>query len=206
MVEQNFQPYIGKSYKTTRLLLISESVYSWLENDQEQTPTRSHPEKSVNHWIDNFPKGKYFAAITRALCGTERPTLPERKQAWNQCAYSIYVQDPLGLGAHQRPTLKQFKNSGPAFLKLIEKLQPAKVIITGKQMWNLMPECHVELTPDLQAYELKNGSLVWCLALPHPSSRTKERGFDWKKAGKSIRIFKSLNLPANLDGLGLGHS
>lgn len=43
-----------------------------------------------------------------------------------------------------------------------------KDIVTGKDVWNVMPECSVGLIDDIQAYNLKHGTWVWCLASPIP--------------------------------------
>jgi hypothetical protein len=96
---------------------------------------------------------------------------------------------------HQRPTQTDFIDSGKPFLTLIEKLRPSRVVITGIQAWELMPECQVILDRYKQAYRLKDGTLVWCLAVPHPSSRKKGHGFRWADIGQRIQQFVNEPLP-----------
>jgi hypothetical protein len=80
-------------------------------------------------------------------------------------------------------------------MRLLNRLtpQPIKVIVTGKTMWSEMPDTCSTLLPDIQAYKLNDGKLVWCLALPHPSNSTQ--GFRWNEIGESIRIFAATKFP-----------
>lgn len=137
-------------------------------------------------------RARYFTSISRALCGKKRPTAKERREAWNKCAYTIFVQGSVGLGAARRPSHKQFKDAGTHFLALIERVRPLKVIVTGTTLWKNMPKTSVKRR-DIEAYKLSDGTLVWCLAVPHPANRTT--GFNWKTVGKSIQRFISAKLP-----------
>jgi hypothetical protein len=189
-----YNPWIGKDYNTTKTLILSESAYSWRDRSGKAIhPSPSHPEDSLFQWIDRFPKQRYFAAMSRVLCGTESPDIDQMRREWNKHAYSIYVQRSVGLGARVRPSHQQWRDAGPHFLSLIEKIRPVKVIVTGKQMWKQMPSAAGFLLDDLQAYRLSDDSLVWCLALPHPSN--SHQGFQWRNYSDSVRIFKSTQLP-----------
>ena len=183
----------GKEYNNSKLLILSESAYSWLDEGRVVEPSPTHPKKSLLHWIEHLPKQRYFTGMSRALCGTKTPTLKETKQAWNECAYTIFVQKTVGIGAGKRPTREQFREAGSHFLRLIENIRPSKVIVTGKDMWNHMPETSVWRGDNLKAYRLSTGNLVWCLALPHPSNRRE--GFKWEKISESISQFRSAKLP-----------
>jgi uracil-DNA glycosylase len=116
-------------------------------------------------------------------------------EAWNEYAYTIFVQGTVGFGARIRPSKEQWEDAKRHFRALIEEIRPTRVIVTGKDMWNRhMEGCDgPHLSDDLQAYRLKDGSLVWCLAVPHPSN-TKQ-GFRWELVGESIRKFRSEKLP-----------
>jgi hypothetical protein len=56
-----------------------------------------------------------------------------------------------------------------------------------------MPHTYVQRRDGLEAYRLSDGTLVWCLPLPHPSN--SRVGFKWDKIGERIRRFKSAKLP-----------
>ncbi len=197
MNEAYFDPWIGKKYEQTKVLILSESAYSWKEDGRKVDPSRSHPTRMVQHWgIENFGGNKYYTALSRALCGKEAPSRSELEIAWNDCDYTIFVQGTVGLGAKSRPTRKQFEGAHPAFLQLIEKIRPSRVVVTGKTMWNRMPACHgPHLCEDLQAYKLSDGSLVWSLAVPHPGNREKGEGFVWERVAAAIRAFRSIKFP-----------
>ncbi len=188
-----FKPWRGKKFSISRLLILSESAYGWRDDDRKvRTPLRTAAMTSLLWSIRHFREVKYFTLMTRALCGSESPTLVQRRKAWNEYAYNIYVQGTVGFGARSRPKRKQFRDAGPHFLTLIEKIRPLKIIVTGTTLWNNMPPASVHRR-GRKAYMLKDGSLVWCLAVPHPANRTV--GFDWKRVRKSILRFRSAKLP-----------
>ncbi len=194
MNETYFKPWEGKKFRTTKLLILSESAYGWRDDDGKlHEPPRSHPKDSLL-WSfgDSGKKPRYFPSMTRALCGSKSPTAKEMLTAWNDYAYTIYVQGTVGFGAGSRPTKEQFRDAGSHFLKLIERARPLKVIVTGVTLWNKMPPTSVHRR-GLKAYRLSDGTLVWCLAIPHPANRTV--GFSWAKVGKRIRRFRSARLP-----------
>ena len=193
MNQPYFKPWYGKHSGTTKLLILSESAYDWLGDDGKPcTPSRTHPKESLLSNIRHFGEARYFTQMSRALCGAESPTVEQMQNAWNEYVYSIYVQGTVGLGARSRPTPKQFRDAGPHFLKLIENTRPLKVIVTGTTLWNKMPRTSL-YRRELEAYRLSDGTLVWCLAVPHPSNRTV--GFDWKRVRDSILRFRSIKLP-----------
>lgn len=179
------------------MLILSESTYSWRENGKLCHPKPSHPTENLNLWgIENFGKRGYYTAMGRALCRKKQPSSEELRQAWDEYAYSPFVQDSVGEGAKSRPRERHWQDAGPVFLSLIEDIHPLKVLVTGKTMWNKMPHCTGPyLCSDLQAYKLKSGDLVWCLATPHPSSRKKGEGFDWERIGRAIRAFRLTEFP-----------
>jgi hypothetical protein len=196
MEKIRFDPWIGEKYHATKLLILSESAYSWEEHGRIKHPDSQHPKYQVLHWMENFDQQPYYRAIGRALSGKKTPTYDELWRAWNDCAYTIFVQGSVGSSPKSRPTKAQFKESGMVFLEMLEVLnpRPSKIVVTGKTMWGRMPDCNgPHLCDDLQAYKLSDGSFVWCLAVPHPANRTE--GFQWEKVGKSIRKFVSAELP-----------
>jgi hypothetical protein len=192
--EPYFKPWKGKNYRATKFLILSESAYSWPSEDGKvHTPRRSHPKDSVLWSFEASGKvPQYFTRMSWALCGTKTPTPRQRKEAWNDYAFTIFVQRSVGLSAASKHTRKQFEDAGPHFLALIEKIRPLKVIVTGKDLWNGMPDTAVTRR-GRGAYRLSDGTLVWCLAVPHPANRTE--GFNWKRVSKSILRFRSAKLP-----------
>ena len=190
-----FKPWLGKNCNSTKILILSESAYSWHDDHGNiQDPPPSHPKKALLWAIKKFPRRGYFTSMSRALCRRETPTLEQMMETWHGYAYTIYVQGTVGQGARKRPNAQQWKHASDRFLRLIEELRPLKVVVTGLDMWNHhMPDTSVQLDDHLQAYKLSDGTLVWCLALPHPSN--SRQGFEWKRMGERIHLFKAAEFP-----------
>jgi len=189
-----FKPMIGKKFGETKLLILSESAYSWRDKDGKLVdPSPTHPTENLLYWgIEHFGKPGFYTTLGRALCRKKTPSIDELKQAWNEYAYTIFVQGSVGEGWKSRPTSKQWQDAAPCFVQLIETIRPLKVIVTGKTMWNgYMPGCTgPHLSDDIQAYKLSEGNLVWCLAIHHPA-----RGVHWEEIGEQIRMFRSIEFP-----------
>ncbi len=189
-----FSPWIGENYNVERVLVMSESTYDWIGEDGENyTPQPSHAQDSIPWHIENFRHNRYFTALNRALCGQYEPSSQRMQQAWDGYAYTIFVQESVGQGPGIRPTPEHWHQAGLHFLSLIEEIRPQKVIVTGGEMWKQMPECSLHMLDDLQAYRLLDGTLVWCLALPHPANRIT--GFNWAEIAETIRLFKATEFP-----------
>jgi hypothetical protein len=194
MAERYFQPWIGQRFSQSRTLLISESAYDWPGDDGNvYTPQPTHPKESMEWNIDHFGKNRYFSQINRVLCTKLSPTREEMQNAWQELVYMIYVQKSVGVGPSVRPKAAHWSDAGPHLMTLLEDLRPLKVIITGKDAWNRMPDCSARLLDDIQAYRVKDGILVWCLALPHPANRNE--GFAWKPIAESVKWFRATQFP-----------
>lgn len=197
-----YAPWIGRNYKRTRILLMSESAYSWRDDGQLCHPPRNHPIKSVEWAIDHFGDvqycAQYFKRVTQAICHKREPSKAERTSAWDEYAYWIYIPGSVGEGAGGRRTEKMWEDGERDFKGLVERLtpRPEKVIITSLSAWEKMPESDVHLTDTLQAYRLKSsGNLIWCLAVPHPASRKRGKGFRWSDIAEQIALFRSTVFP-----------
>jgi hypothetical protein len=191
-----FKPWKGSNYESTRLLILSESAYSWKENGKRVDPGPTHPTRMVQWGIKHFGENKYHRDLGRALCGKRAPSLSELEAAWNDVAYTIFVQRTVGSSVEKRPNTTRFGEAHTPFLHLIEKIRPSKVVVTGKAMWKQMPACHgPHICDDLQAYKLSDGSLVWALAVPHPGNRQRGEGFVWERVEAAIRAFRSMKFP-----------
>jgi hypothetical protein len=194
MMSRSFDPWVGDKYqKGTGLLIISESVYRWPSKGkigQFDSPQIDHPTgNTVGYWaLQNFEErgkeGRYAATLTRALCNKESPSLQERTAAWNQIAYSIYVQRTMET-LQDRPTNKDLELASQPFLDLLEELRPARVLVTGYAVWKGMPRTHVIRDMYLQAYRLKDGHLCWCQAVRHP------RVTSWRNLAKQLKHFEA---------------
>src|SRR5271157_970114 len=158
-----YAPWIGRNYKQTRVLLMSESAYSWTDNGRLRHPPQNHPIKSVEWAIDHFGDVRYFKRVTQAICHKREPSRAERTSAWAKYAYWIYIPDSIGEGPGGRRKREMWEAGARNFKRLVERLtpKPEKVIITSLSVWKNMPESDVHLTDTLQAYGLKSsGNLM----------------------------------------------
>lgn len=192
-----FRPWIGRNYPETRTVIMSESTYDWQVGKDWYTAQPDHPKTSVEQALNQNDHAQYFIRLTRALCNNAAPSSDETNMAWNNFAYTIYVQRSVGKGAGTRPTRDLWEDSANLFPSHFSTLdpKPRKIILTGKEMWNRMPENSVrELVPDVQAYRF-DGELLWCLAIPHPANRVKGQGFAWQRVGEQIKTFLEISFP-----------
>jgi len=91
-----FKPWIGGSYSNTKVLVLSESAYSWPDGDGNIVdPPPSHPTKSLLHWThpDRFGKQRYFTAMSSPL--RSQDTYRGRPQAGveRMCLYDLRPGD-----------------------------------------------------------------------------------------------------------------
>ena len=191
-----YDPWIGTAFqKGSGLLVLSESAYTWPGGG----PKRDHPTvNTVQTWSIcedkwNHPgrgNGVYARVLTRTLCQKSWPSQAERTAAWNDIAYSIYVQRVLD-GPKDRPKSEDISGSEQAFLELLELVQPSRVVVTGKTVWDLMPFFDANGAGENGAYKLTSGQLAWAIGVPHPQSRNPR--YRWEEVGARLHDFLEQN-------------
>jgi hypothetical protein len=191
----SFRPFVGKRFPENQTLLVGESTYSWRENGELKHPSNEICAESVRYAIENFENSaRFFRQITKALCGTPTPRPAEIAAAWDEYAYAVYVQESVGEGAGVRPTPVMFERAKAPFRKLLDGLQPKRVVVFGMDCWRNMPtDTDQYLCRDVQSYRLPSGASTWCLALPHPANR--QDGFNWTLAHQSMKAFRRIRFP-----------
>jgi len=116
MSDSYFTPWIGRDYQANRILVMSESTYNWMGEDGEgYSPTPLHAKESIPWHIENFGQNRYFTAMNRTLCGEYQPSSERMQQVWEQYAYTVFVQKPVGDGPGKRPTSEHWNAAGPPF-------------------------------------------------------------------------------------------
>ena len=192
-----YDPWIGENYKPRAgFLILSESLYCLPDKDTGAThiPDRQyHPDVIVRIWgIQRFGSrgGYYSAKLTRTLCGVAYPSQLQRDKAWNEVALTSFVQRPMA-SIRQRPGPRDWSDGVAPFLQLLEELKPARVLVTGRQLWRNMPATQVQRGQYLQAYRCADGFLCWCLCVPHPSSRTLGDTYRWRTISTLISNFQA---------------
>lgn len=193
MAQESFQPWVGKHYNETRLLLLGESAYAWEdENGQRWAPTLDHPTELVNEVLDDFENAnRFMKMLSQGLAGEEEPSNERLRHVWHRVAFTDYVGGAVGEGPRERPTPDMWRASECAFhLDILNKLRPWRIIVLGKDMWREMPETNVYMTDDVQGYSLADGSVAVCFALHHPAA-----GLCWIRLADTIYFALGRELP-----------
>lgn len=180
-----FLPWIGETYNQgfaeRKLLVLGESHYQeWNGEIHElkQEITRNCIENEVKNRIQGGQGAPLWLNIEQALLNKKRVDgwVPGGEKIWYQIAFYNFVQTPV-LSRSNPPSRAQFQDSWGAFRELVEEIRPDRIIVCGGRLWSKMPPTPHEdgsrsdlfLRSDIQAYCLRDGTPVWCLAIHHPS-------------------------------------
>lgn len=120
--------------------------------------------------------------LTRGLAGEEMPCRERRCKVWNLVAFTNYVPETVGEGPRVRPTRKMWIAAERAFPKLLERLQPQRVLVLGKGMWDRMPKKDMDSTDDGRWFINGEVEIKWVY---HPCSGR----MSWKRLADVIRDF-----------------
>lgn len=178
------EPWVGSAYGDKRLLLLGESTYSWLDqNGTVREPSVRHAIELVEDVIDNFPTNYFMNCVSRAITGADAPDQAQLGEAWSRVAFTNYVAETVGMGSRLRPTLEMWQDARQRFPNLLNRLNPANIIVLGKTMWSMMPNTDIWLTDDVQAYRREDGGMTVCWAINHPTA-----GTSWKRLRQVIQF------------------
>jgi hypothetical protein len=178
-----FEPWIGKHYRDTGLLLLGESSYSWEVDGRKVSPSPQHPQDLVHDIVANFKHQGlgFMRTLTRGLTNDESPSAERSCCVWEMVSFTNYVSVVVGDGPRQRPTAGQWETAKTEFPRLLDLLNPSRIVVLGGDLWDHMPPATYGDGRGAQAYRLQSGELCWCLPLPHPS-----RGLSWKLLAATI--------------------
>jgi hypothetical protein len=176
-----WEPWIGKDYERTRILLLGESCYCWWSEDETvlEWPEPNHPTNVVSWMIDHFEStrnNKFSKMLTRSLTNEYWPERSARSAAWNQVAFTNYVpvamQPEAGKknGARIRPSREQWASAREEFPQLLSMLtpRPRVIFVLGYELWNNLPSENWRENP--QGYLLSDGQLARCVRCKHPGA------------------------------------
>jgi len=170
-----FFPWVGMNYEEgwsngNRLLILGESHYEdadvtgWLTDDLISGVTTGN----ITH--------RFFTIVAQLITGDSCVELDKHK-FWSKVAFYNFVQVPLS-GARVRPTWDEWLTGVQPFKDVVKLLQPEKIIVLGKQLWEVMPNDGIEgvdivfggKSATTYRYEMYINKTISCLSLPHPSS------------------------------------
>ena len=164
MTQKPFKPWVGKHYNETRLLLLGG-------NNQRRDPI-----PRVKKGLDNFGSAddRFMEMLSQGLTAKDKPSKEQLYDGWHRVAFANYIGGTTGEGPG-RPTDAMRKEAKRALLNILNELRPRpwRIIVLGKTMWRKMPETDRHITNDVQGYELADGSVAVCWALPRNLSGTR---------------------------------
>ena len=112
---------------------------------------------------------RFSTKIRRVIFGLNESLGPSG--LWQDVAFYNFVQCLVGDKARIRPTYEMWKESVPAFLEVVEKLQPTRVLVLGNANWNNLL-LHFQCKPESQhtATMTVGSNLITVGYINHPSS------------------------------------
>jgi hypothetical protein len=171
----------GNNYVETRLLLLGESAYSWIEGGEIIHPSERHAVELVEEVIERFPSNRFMNSLSRALASEECPAKECLERVWARVAFTNYVSGTVGIGARIEPSAEMWQAARATFPDLLNALRPKNIIVLGKRMWDEMPLTDIWLTDDVQAYKISDSEIAMCWVLQHPSA-----GLSWRRLANII--------------------
>jgi hypothetical protein len=171
------EPWKGKHYDLTHMLILGESAYSWEEDGKIQHPNENHAIELVEWTIENFYQApRTMKMISRALAGEEWPSVERLEFVWNRVAFTNYIYGSVGEGPRTRPTAAMWADAKLKFRPLLERICPMRIIVLGQNLWRNMPETDLYLTDAVQGYRFADGTHAMCQQVLHPTG-----GLSWRQ-------------------------
>jgi hypothetical protein len=181
-----FTPWKGHEFHGTRLLILGESAYSW-EDDSGilREPGPDHSILLVEDAKKDIDRSRFMKMVSQGLANDENPSIERLAEVWNKVAFTNYVPELVGKFIvpkdRPRPSSRHWERAKAEFRDILELIEPLRLIVLGRTMWEEMPAADYGDGKGAQAYELSTGELCWCQPLPHPA-----RGLDWRRLAATI--------------------
>jgi len=185
----HFQPWIGSNYRIgSGTLALGESHYLDEEPTEEDDFSAGYGDLTIQVVRDGFlARASNFRTPFFKNTGLLFDPNDSYK-IWSELAFANLIQ--IGLAhAKSQPTEREKQTIGPAFRLLLDHLQPTRVIVLSKRMWNhWIPETTGRFVSHISV----NGkySTIWeyprsggkCLAMgvAHPSMMLGKSRTAWK--------------------------
>lgn len=144
----NFQPWISDNYKKGnfewgRVLILGESHYDTVDEEEEQKDTKDSAEErqdeatTENNFtstiVELYLSKKYNGPFFRNLGLMFNPN--DRYELWNNVAFANGIQVNLSNSTAQ-PAPEDIALIKEVFWRLLDGLQPDKILVCSKRMWN----------------------------------------------------------------------
>jgi len=168
-----FRPWKGRRYaegfRGRKLLILGEAHYCYRDRDGQIVADlgRDFTADCVRARVAGVDPGtNFWRFIEKAVGGPAA----DPASFWPAVAFYNYVQRPIQHGPRVAPTRDMWADAAPAFLTILNRLRPDRLLVCGMRLWHHMPATARMIRPTLQVYRLTDGTSVPTLATVHPSS------------------------------------
>lgn len=170
-------PWIGRNYKNPinfkyKTLILGESNFTDPPDNFNTSLVIRCVEDDLSIGVQGRDTNgfcRFSTKIRRVIFGRDESLGPNG--LWQDVAFYNFVQSLVGNKSRIRPTHEMWEESIPAFIEVIENLQPSRILILGKANWNNILQ-HIPYHPENQhaAMLTIGGKLVKSGYINHPSS------------------------------------
>jgi hypothetical protein len=114
-------------------MVLGESHYGTEEEARDQYFTIELMERVVTGW-----RYAFWTRVASVFLG-RRPTDEDYVRFWQSVMFYNFIQESVGRVSRTRPTPAMWTNAVPAFQEVLERYRPLFILVTGKQLWDNLP-------------------------------------------------------------------
>lgn len=143
MKSVRYKPWIGSMYGDPdnefggiRVLVLGESHYGTKASDTPEKTIKVIKEKA------RVMKKPFYTNTVKLIYRFQRKggvNSELRKKAWEQVAFYNFVQFLVSDKPRVRPSKNMWEQSVPAFLEVVEELNPDLILVLGKELAKNLP-------------------------------------------------------------------
>lgn len=189
MSDQWIKPWIGENYETPKILPYRTLIVG--ESNYTENPSQFDAHIVINCVGDDLAGddpngfGRFATKLRRIIFGPDNDMGPS--EFWPHVAFYNFVQFLVGDAARQRPTDQMWRDSVPAFVQVVEKLNPERILVLGLKNWkNLLNSVQHESISEYQARLKVSGREVVAGYVFHPSTSLKYS--DWTPVANELLL------------------
>lgn len=189
MENELVQPWVGESYESPKILPYRTLIVG--ESNYTDKPSQFNPYIVINCVSDDLigedPSGfgRFSTKLRRTIFGPENDMGPAG--FWPHVAFYNFVQYLVGDAARIRPTNEMWRDSLPAFVQVVRRLKPDRILVLGIENWrNLLGAVMHKDASEYQALLEIGGREYLAGYVFHPSSSLKYA--DWNPVAYELLL------------------
>ena len=189
-----FNPWVGNEYnkQNNKIFVLGESHYDTTEQSgntkkkednnftkdivKQYLKYKTGKNTNFERWMNTYTK------FTNCILDYNNVTKEKIVEFWNSIIFYNYIQKSLDK-PRQKPKECYYKDSESAFIEVLDKYKPDKIIVWGKRLWdNLLKESIIYDKDSKKHFVTENKEKlhIEIFHINHPSSRHFNYNY-WKK-------------------------